>query len=87
MSRFIGDVPEPPLTFIQWKGTDVCLDFTCECGWGGHFDGYFAYVIKCAGCGRLWEMPCYLAPRLSQRDPEYGGVVEPKADPDESETR
>lgn len=62
--------------FIQWKGTDVCMDFRCECGEGGHFDGFFAYVVKCPGCGVLWEMPMNLFPRRSLRDPAHGCVVE-----------
>lgn len=49
--------------FIQWKGTDVCFDFTCECGAGGHYDGYFAYTIQCPGCGAVWEMPATIYPR------------------------
>jgi len=43
--------------FVQWKGTDVCLDFTCECGAGGHFDGEFAYQLRCSACSRVWDMP------------------------------
>ena len=54
--------------FIQWKGTDACFDFVCECGWDGHFDGDFAYVVKCGSCGQLWEMPWHLYPRKRQRD-------------------
>lgn len=46
-----------PNASIQWKGTDVCLDFRCECGFRGHFDGEFAYHLKCEGCGRTWTMP------------------------------
>jgi hypothetical protein len=61
--------------FIQWKGTDVCMDFTCECGAEGHIDGYFAHVVECPSCKELWEMPMMLFPRLSQRDPSHGGVV------------
>lgn len=49
--------------FIQWKGTDVCLDFRCECGGTCHFDGYFAYVIECPHCDKRWEMPMILFPR------------------------
>jgi hypothetical protein len=41
--------------FIQWKGTDVCLDFHCPCGISSHFDGYFAYAVKCQ-CGAIYEM-------------------------------
>ena len=40
--------------FIQWKGTDVCMDFHCECGHHNHYDDYFAYVIKCSECGNLY---------------------------------
>jgi hypothetical protein len=43
--------------FIQWKGTDVCFDFWCDCGGGGHYDGYFAYSIKCSQCGQAYIMP------------------------------
>lgn len=52
-----------PHTFIQWKGTDVCMDFHCECGAHCHFDGDFAYVVKCPHCGTAWEMPCHVFPR------------------------
>ena len=57
-----------PQAFIQWKGTDVCLDLQCTCGEHWHFDGDFAYVLQCPTCGAKWEMPCYLYPRLSRRD-------------------
>ncbi len=40
--------------FIQWKGTDVCMDFHCECGQSNHYDGFFAYTIKCKGCGNVY---------------------------------
>jgi len=50
-------------TFVQWKGTDVCLDFHCECGHHGHFDGYFAYHLKCTACGAVYQMPANLFPR------------------------
>lgn len=48
--------------FIQWKGTKVCLDFTCTCGADGHVDDYFAYVLKCPGCGKLFAMPSTVFP-------------------------
>ena len=54
------DAPANPFTFIQWKGTDVCLDLHCECGEHSHLDGYFAYVIKCGRCGAEWQMPTYM---------------------------
>lgn len=43
--------------FIQWKGTNVCFDFWCECGGVGHYDGFFAYTVKCPACDEVWTMP------------------------------
>lgn len=57
-----GDQPDPH-AFIQWKGTDVCLDFYCDCGTQGHFDGDFAYQLRCPACDTVWEMPWHLYPR------------------------
>lgn len=45
-------------TFIQWKGTDLCMDFWCpECACQSHLDGMFAYAIRCDGCDSYFEMP------------------------------
>lgn len=46
-----------PNVFIQWKGTDVCLDFHCECGYNGHYDGGFAYGLRCGRCDKTWKVP------------------------------
>jgi hypothetical protein len=47
--------------FIQWKGTDVCMDLYCPtCSYHNHYDGGFAYFVKCAKCGALWEMNCFV---------------------------
>jgi hypothetical protein len=44
--------------FIQWKGSDVCLDFTCRrCGFGGHLDADFAYAVRCPSCRRVFLLP------------------------------
>jgi uncharacterized protein (DUF983 family) len=40
--------------FIQWKGTDVCMDFHCECGHHNHYDGYFMYEVECEKCGNKY---------------------------------
>jgi hypothetical protein len=40
--------------WIQWKGTDVCMDFHCECGFHGHIDADFVYFIKCSKCNRVY---------------------------------
>lgn len=47
--------------FIQWKGTDVCLDFHCPCqpveaAFSSHFDGYGAYYVRCTECGAVYEL-------------------------------
>lgn len=52
-----------PHAFIQWKGTDVCMDFRCDCGSNEHIDAMFVYFVKCHKCGTVWEMPTYLFPR------------------------
>ncbi len=33
--------------WIQWKGTDVCIDLHCVCGNNGHVDGDFMYEVQC----------------------------------------
>jgi len=64
MVGFLDEKDETePSVFIQWKGTDVCMDFYCDCGAQGHFDGDFAYAVKCQHCGQAWEMPCKMFPR------------------------
>lgn len=68
--------------YIQWKGTDVCMDFRCDCGDGGHFDGYFAYAVKCPGCGAVWEMPSHLFPR-KVNDWKPGGPIVVEIEPDD----
>ena len=43
-------------TFIQWKGTDVCMDMYCpNCNHHNHYDGYFGYFIKCVNCNTVYE--------------------------------
>jgi hypothetical protein len=54
--------PEPS-AFIQWKGTDVCMDFHCECGAFCHLDAAFAYTVQCPHCQTVWEMPSTIYPR------------------------
>lgn len=43
-------------TFIQWKGTDVCMDFHCRCGQSSHLDDDFAYSVRCPHCGRTFDL-------------------------------
>lgn len=32
------------------------MDFHCECGHHNHYDGFFAYYVKCAGCEQVYKM-------------------------------
>lgn len=50
----VGD--DEPHAWIQWKGTDVCMDIRCPCGELGHIDGLFAYQIKCSACGQHYAV-------------------------------
>lgn len=60
-----------PRSFVQWKGTDLCMDFTCVCGQGGHIDDDFVYFLRCPSCARVYE----LAPVVSVREiPTYEGI-------------
>lgn len=43
-----------PGGWIQWKGTDVCIDIHCECGEHSHYDGDFMYGIQCPYCERKY---------------------------------
>lgn len=67
--------------FIQYKGTDICLDFHCICerdeDEGGHFDGYFAHTLKCGRCGRLYEMPHTLELKLVETSDHEPRVIHP----------
>jgi hypothetical protein len=45
-----------PHGWIQWKGTDACIDLHCVCGSHGHIDGDFLYHYKCAKCGRRYAL-------------------------------
>lgn len=43
-----------PHGWIQWKGTRVCLDLHCSCGFFGHVDEEFFYFWRCPDCKKVW---------------------------------
>jgi len=43
-----------PHGWIQWKGTDVCMDVYCICGEHSHVDGDFYYDLQCPSCKRIY---------------------------------
>jgi hypothetical protein len=44
-----------PHGWVQWKGTDVCMDIHCECGHHSHIDAEFAYHVKCPKCKAVYS--------------------------------
>lgn len=51
---------KPPFAWIQWKGTNVCMDIHCACGELLHLDAEFAYYIQCGECGQVYECSGYI---------------------------
>lgn len=64
---FVDGEPDRPHAFVQWKGTDVCMDVYCECGEQGHVDSEFAYAVRCPKCGTTYEVGCHVALRKVER--------------------
>lgn len=50
------DISKRCRNYIQWKGTDVCMDFHCMCGNSIHLDDYFVYSVKCLTCNKVWKL-------------------------------
>lgn len=73
-----GDTPvrtfgEPGSTFIQWKGTNVCMDLRCFCSEPLHIDADFAYAVKCHACERVLVLGTQVA--VMEDDGSYAGVI------------
>lgn len=66
-----------PHGWIQWKGTDVCVDLYCICGRHFHFDGDFMYHVKCPKCGQTYEADGHI--KLHPLDHEPEGTKHPEA--------
>ena len=69
--QYDRSVPKPGQghAWIQWKGTDVCMDVRCRCGAHGHVDASFAYFYKCLACGDTFAVGQTV--RLYALDEEY----------------
>ena len=72
--------PEPG-TFVQWKGTDICMDWWCACGTGQHVDGYGVYAVRCVYCAREWALSprLRLVPNVAGQSLEPDGAAAPYA--------
>ncbi len=47
---------DQPHGWIQWKGTNVCVDLHCACGHHGHVDAEFFYRYQCPACQRKYAV-------------------------------
>ena len=68
--------PAVPFAFIQWQGTDVCMDVHCVCGEGGHVDAEFTFSVKCGRCGRMYFCKPYI--ELIEYEEHKEGDLEPE---------
>lgn len=71
---FGGRTPTEPYGWIQWKGTDVCIDLRCACGHSGHVDADFFYYYRCPACQRLYAVGQNV--KLIALTPEQAAEVE-----------
>lgn len=46
--------------WIQWKGTNVCIDLHCKCGEHFHLDREFAYFTQCPKCSQYYALGSYV---------------------------
>lgn len=50
------DITKDSHGWIQFKGTDLCMDIHCKCGYFGHIDDDFVYYIQCPMCKTVYEL-------------------------------
>ncbi|WP_220456006.1 hypothetical protein [Vibrio rotiferianus] len=67
--KFIGK----PHAWIQWKGTDVCMDVHCKCGAHCHVDAIAAYQVKCPECGTIYACASHI--ELIEVESDSGSIV------------
>lgn len=72
--------PDGAHAWIQWKGTDVCMDIHCPCGALLHLDGDFAYSIECGRCHQKYVCDPHIRLHPIAEAQEFW---EPKVVPDE----
>jgi len=54
--RKVEFTPKDPHGWVQWKGTDVCMDVHCSCGCHFHIDAEFVYFVECPACNKVYEV-------------------------------
>lgn len=62
--------------FIQWKGTDLCMDLYCpECDTHSHIDGFFAYYVRCPSCKAVFKLADHV--EMTKVEPGAALDIEP----------
>lgn len=74
--QFVGK----PHGWIQWKGTDVCMDVHCKCGESTHIDGDFVYSVKCPKCGTSYMCNGHIELIELEQEPDNVKVAEAPID-------
>jgi len=70
---------KPPYAWLQWKGTDCCVDIYCVCGAQLHYDGDFMYYIQCPKCKRYFECDAHIKLfEVDLKDPENHSIQYPE---------
>ena len=64
-----------PHGFISWKGTDVCMDIVCKCGFIGHIDDENCYYVKCANCGTIYFCNGHIELIEIEQEPDLNVLV------------
>lgn len=49
-----------PHGWIQFKGSNLCMDVHCVCGELTHIDADFLYHVKCGVCSRVYELSGFI---------------------------
>lgn len=59
-----------PWAFVQWKNTELSMEFSCPCGLTGYIDDTLCYVVQCPRCDRRFELaPTVLVRPMDDSDP------------------
>jgi hypothetical protein len=77
---FVKPVESEVEMFIQWKGTDLCMDFWCQCGASCHFDGDFAYAVQCPHCRAIYELGTQVVAKRADATTHTPRMMEPDED-------
>jgi hypothetical protein len=62
-----------PSGYIQWKGTDACLDLHCKCGQHDHIDADFTYYWECSACKTVYALSSFI--RVVEMSPEQAAFL------------